>query len=40
MGRQEVSPDDAEEQSESELEHIICLVSRMSGLGCVRMNGA
>lgn len=40
MGRQEVSPDDAEEKGKPELEHIICLVAeKMSGLGFTWVNG-
>lgn len=41
MGRQETSPDDAEQKGEPELEHIICLVAeKMSGLGWMGVNGA
>lgn len=41
MGRREVSPDDAEEKGEPELEHVICLVAeKMSGSGWMWVNGA
>lgn len=41
MGRQAVSPDDAEEKGKPEPEHIICLVAeKMSGLGWMWANGA
>lgn len=40
MGRREVSPDDAEEKDEPELEHVVCLVAeKMSGLGWMWVNG-
>lgn len=41
VGRQEASPDEAEQKGEPELEHVICLAAeKMSGLGWMWVNGA